>query len=157
MCKAICRASRAGVPVVLIVRGFSCLRAGVPGITDNVRIISIIGRFLEHSRVFYFANGADDPLDGEYCIGSADWMMRNLSKRVEAITPVDERKLRERLWEMLQIMLEDSRQAWEMQPDGTYVQKAPSEDAEGPALVGTHETLMELTRRRVERGPSTVD
>ena len=156
MCEALCRASQAGVPVVLHIRGFSCLRPGVPGVTDNVRVISVIGRFLEHSRVFYFANGADDPLDGEYYIGSADWMMRNLSKRVEAITPVDARKLRERLWLMLQIMLEDSRQAWEMQPDGTYVQKTPRDGARGPALVGTHETLMELTRRRTESRVSTA-
>ena len=77
-----------GVSIDLIIRGFCCLRPGVPGRTENIRIRSIIGRFLEHSRIFYFANGKEDPADGEYFIGSADWMFRNLSKRIEVVTPV---------------------------------------------------------------------
>jgi polyphosphate kinase len=145
---ALVAASRAGVKIDLIVRGFCCLRAGVPGWTDNVRVRSIIGRFLEHSRIFYFSNGEDDPLAGEFYIGSADWMMRNLSQRVEAATPINGRPLRERLWEILQACLEDSRQAWVMQPDGTYRQQQVPADGKGAVTAGTQAWLMELTRRR---------
>lgn len=148
MARALSAASQAGVPVDLIVRGFCCLVAGVPGWTENVRVRSIIGRFLEHSRIFHFANGQDDPLAGEFFIGSADWMHRNLSGRVEAATPVEDRTARERLWEILDIGLRDQRQAWLMQPDGTYVQSQPAADATGPAAMGTHAWLMDLTRRR---------
>ena len=88
MIQALCDASEAGVPIDLIVRGFCCLRPGVPGRTETVRIRSIIGRFLEHSRILHFANGTESPVDGEFFIGSADWMYRNLSKRIEVITPV---------------------------------------------------------------------
>ena len=88
MIEALCEASKAGVPIDLIIRGFCCLRPGVPGHTENIRIRSIIGRFLEHSRIFYFANGKQDPVEGEFFIGSADWMFRNLSKRIEVVTPV---------------------------------------------------------------------
>jgi polyphosphate kinase len=86
--QALCDASEAGVPIDLIVRGFCCLRPGVVGRTANIRIRSIIGRFLEHSRVFHFASGKENPIDGDFFIGSADWMFRNLSKRVEVVTPV---------------------------------------------------------------------
>ena len=148
MARALSAASQAGVPIELIVRGFCCLVPGVPGWTENVRVRSIIGRFLEHSRIFYFANGQDDPLAGEFFIGSADWMHRNLSGRVEAATPVEDRTARERLWEILDICLRDQRQAWLMQPDGTYVRSQPAEDATGPAAMGTHAWLMDLARRR---------
>ncbi len=83
--EALCEASQAGVPIDLIIRGFCCLRPGVPGHTENIRIRSIIGRFLEHSRILYFANGRQDPAEGECFIGSADWMFRNLSKRIEVV------------------------------------------------------------------------
>ena len=76
----------------------SVLASGVPGATDNVRIVSVIGRFLEHSRIYYFQNGAEDPVGGEFYLGSADWMRRNLSERVEAVTPVEAAPLRARLW-----------------------------------------------------------
>jgi len=146
---ALVAASRAGVRIDLIVRGFCCLRAGVPGWTENVRVRSIIGRFLEHSRIFYFANGEEDPLAGEFYLGSADWMMRNLSQRVEAATPINDRPLRERLWEILQACLQDSRQAWVMGADGTYrQQQVPADDDNGPASLGAQAWLMELTRRR---------
>ena len=144
---ALVAASRAGVQIDLIVRGFCCLRAGVPGWTENVRVRSIIGRFLEHSRIFWFGNGEEDPLAGEFYIGSADWMYRNLSQRVEAATPVGDRSLRERLWEILQTCLRDRRQAWIMQPDGSYRQERP-DGVQGPGAVGTHAWLMELTHRR---------
>ncbi len=152
MARALAAASQAGVPIELIVRGFCCLLPGVPGWTENVRVRSIIGRFLEHSRIFFFANGQDDPLAGEYFIGSADWMHRNLSGRVEAATPVEDRTARERLWEILDIGLQDQRQAWLMQPDGSYVRSQPAVDATGPAAVGTHAWLMDLTRRRAPPG-----
>ena len=148
MCEAICEASRAGIEVDLIIRGFSCLRPGVKDLTENVRITSIIGRFLEHSRIYYFANGEPNPLDGDYFIGSADWMYRNLSERVEAIAPIEPRPLKERLWEILSVNLQDHRLAWDMLPDGSYRQRTPPEDAVGSARDGSHKTLMELTRQR---------
>ena len=145
--QALAAASQAGVSIDLIVRGFCCLIAGVPGWTENVRVRSIIGRFLEHSRIFYFANGQDDPVDGEFIIGSADWMHRNLSGRVEAAVPVHDRIARGRLWEILEISLRDERQSWAMQADGSYRQNQPAPDATGPAA-GTHAWLMELTQQR---------
>jgi polyphosphate kinase len=144
---ALVAASRAGVQIDLVVRGFCCLRPGIAGWTENIRVRSIIGRFLEHSRIFYFANGEEDHLAGEFYIGSADWMYRNLSQRVEAATPIQDRPLRERLWEILQACLQDRRQAWIMQPDGSYRQERP-DDGEGVSAAGTHAWLMELTRRR---------
>jgi polyphosphate kinase len=148
ICEALCEASNAGVPIDIIARGFCCLRPGVAGFTENVRVRSIIGRFLEHGRLFHFANGHEDPLDGDFYIGSADWMDRNLSRRVEAIAPVDDRRLRERLWEVLQVQLADQRNAWQMQPDATYVKLAPVPRAPTVARDGTFVTLMKRTRLR---------
>jgi polyphosphate kinase len=145
ICALLSRASQAGVAVELVVRGLCCLAPGVPGLTENLRIRSIVGRFLEHSRIYHFAAGSDDPLEGEFLIGSADWMTRNLSKRVEAAVPIAERRLRARLWEILQICLADTRTAWEMQPDGRYLQLRPHDD-DAPGSEGTHETLMRLAR-----------
>jgi polyphosphate kinase len=140
-------ASQAGCEIDLIVRGFCCLRPGVPGLSERIRVTSVIGRFLEHSRVFYFRNGAEDPVDGQFFIGSGDWMYRNLLARVEVTTPIEDRALRARCWEVLQIMLRDQRQAWEMQPDGSYVQRDCKSDE--PAVgTGTQEQLMRLTRQR---------
>ncbi len=150
ICEALLRASQAGVEIDLIVRGLCMLPPGVPGVSEHIRIVSVIGRFLEHSRIYYFQGGARDPLDGSFHIGSADWMRRNLSERVEAITPIEPRPLRERLWEILQIMLRDQRQAWDMQPDGSYVQRDPPAGASGPEALGTHQTLMGLTRQRAQ-------
>jgi polyphosphate kinase len=147
VCEALVEASRAGVPIDLIVRGFCVLAPGVAGATENVRVTSVIGRFLEHSRIYYFRNGSEDPLGGEFYIGSADWMARNLSERVEVVTPVETPAHRARLWEVLQVMLRDRRQAWDMRPDGTYAQRQP--DA-GPHAAGTHQTLQDLTRRPSE-------
>lgn len=150
MCQAIIAASQAGVRVECIVRGFSCLRAGVPGLTENVTIRSIIGRFLEHSRIYYFQAGAEDPLDGEFYIGSADWMQRNLSNRVEAVTPIELRSHRERLWEIMEVLLKDRRQSWVMQPDGEYEQLVPTDDDDDISRLGTHRTLMLLTQQRMK-------
>jgi polyphosphate kinase len=133
MIEALYRASRAGVKVDLIIRGICCLRPGVPGISENVSVISIIGRFLEHSRIWYFANDGNP----EYLIGSADWMPRNLDRRVEAIVPVEEPRLQALIHSLLDVCLADNRQAWDLQPDGTYVQRTP----EGESDRGTHKLL----------------
>jgi polyphosphate kinase len=147
--RALVAASRAGVSIDLIVRGLCCLLPGVAGSTENIRVRSIIGRFLEHSRIFYFANGSDDPLRGDFYIGSADWMYRNLSRRIEAAVAVVDPVLRERLWEILDVELRDRRQAWRMKDDGTYEQLQPLVDAVGPECVGSHAWLIELAKRRL--------
>jgi polyphosphate kinase len=153
ICEALVRASRAGVEIDLIVRGLCILPPGVPGTTERVRTISVIGRFLEHSRIYYFRNGEEDPLAGSFYIGSADWMERNLSRRVEAIAPIEARPLRERLWRILQVMLHDRRQAWDMQPDGSYVQRLAAADGkEKSEALGTHQTLM----NEILAGPEAV-
>ena len=148
MIEALCEASQAGVPIDLSVRGFCCLRPAVPGHTENIRIRSIIGRFLEHSRIFYFANGNTDTAEGEYFIGSADWMFRNLSKRIEVVTQVFAANLKERLWEILDICLRDRREAWVLGPDAKYTQLHPEDEASGAEGVGTHATLMSLAAER---------
>ena len=147
--RALYGASQAGVPISFIVRGFCCLRPGVPGVSDNIRVISVVGRFLEHSRVFYFRNGEENPVDGRFFIGSADWMYRNLKNRVEVITPIEEVIARQRLWQTLEMLLGDTRQAWEMQPDGTYVQRQPQDPARE---VGTHAALLRLTQTAAAAG-----
>ncbi len=139
-------ASQAGVRIQLIVRGFCCLRPGVPGLTDNISIVSVIGRFLEHSRIYYFQNDAPTPGAGEYYIGSADWMYRNLSARVECITPITTPAHMQRLRQILLVSLHDQRQAWDMLPDGSYVQRRP-DPARPESALGTHKALMEVTRR----------
>jgi len=149
--EALCDASTAGVPIDLIVRGFCCLRPGVEGRTHNIRVRSIIGRFLEHSRIFHFAAGHEEPSLGDFFIGSADWMFRNLSKRVEVVTPVSDAKLKTRLWEVLDICLRDRRQAWVLDSDGTYRQLHPQAIGENPdhavsEIEGTHQTLMRIAQ-----------
>jgi polyphosphate kinase len=119
MIAALYEASRAGVQIDLIVRGMCCLRPQLPGISDNIRVMSIVGRFLEHSRVFYFQNGGQT----EVFIGSADWMPRNLDRRVEAVVQVEDEASSQDLQEILGILLADNRQAWDLQVDGTYVQR----------------------------------
>jgi polyphosphate kinase len=136
-------ASKAGVQIDMIVRGFCCVRPRVPGMSDRLRVISIIGRFLEHSRIFYFQNGKEDPIDGEFYIGSADWMYRNLLARIEVVAPIEDRPLKERLWEIFEVMLADHRQAWEMQPDGSYIQHRPKTPQEE---MGSHQRFQELSK-----------
>jgi polyphosphate kinase len=131
---ALYEASQAGVEIDLIVRGICCLRPGLAGVSDRIRVISIVGRFLEHSRLFYFANGGDDA----YFIGSADWMPRNLDRRVEVVTPVEDRALHPRLRALLETCLADNRQAWELRPDGTYAQRRVGDDVER----ATHRLLL---------------
>ena len=145
MIEALCAASQAGVVTDLIIRGFCCLRPGVPGMTENIRVRSIIGRFLEHSRIFHFADAKENPVEGKFFIGSADWMYRNLSKRIEVVTPVFAEGPRKKLWEILDVCLQDGRQAWILQSDGTYSQLRPEGDSDGPETLGTHRSLMNLT------------
>jgi polyphosphate kinase len=127
--EALYDASRAGVQIDLIVRGICCLRPGVEGVSDHIRVISIVGRFLEHSRVFYFRNAGEE----EFYFGSADWMPRNFDRRVEAVAPVEDPDLHERLRSLLDTCLNDNRQAWDLQPDGSYVQRHPNGEPEHSA------------------------
>jgi len=114
--EALYRASRAGVKVELIVRGMCALRPGIPGVSENIRVISVVGRFLEHTRVYYFQNG-DEP---RIYLSSADWMERNLHRRVEVAFPLEHKRLRERVAKDLRAYLRDNVQAWELNADGTY-------------------------------------
>ncbi|MDB5329389.1 MAG: polyphosphate kinase [Phycisphaerales bacterium] len=144
VCQALYRASQAGVSIDLIVRGFCTLRPGVPGLSENIRVISIIGRFLEHSRIFYFRNGATNAEDGDFYIGSGDWMYRNLLARVEATAPLEQPKIKQRVWEILQVLLNDHRQAWDMKSDGSYVQRTPAD----PKEPGCQQFFMSQARLR---------
>ena len=118
---ALYEASQAGVKIDLIIRGICCLRPGVEGVSENIKVISIIGRFLEHSRMFYFFNSGDE----EVYIGSADWMQRNLTRRVEAIARVEDPTIAKEMQEILGVMLADNRQAWDLQSGGHYSQRRP--------------------------------
>lgn len=113
---ALYEASCAGVKIELIVRGICCLKAGVPGLSENISVRSIVGTFLEHSRIFYFESGGRP----ELYMASADWMPRNLDKRVEIMFPVEDEKIKEQVLHILQVQLEDNRKAHVLQPDGSY-------------------------------------
>ncbi len=119
---ALYRAASAGVHIDLITRDTCRLRPGLLGLSENVRVISIVGRFLEHGRIYYFRNGGDE----EYLTGSADCMKRNLESRVEVVVPIEDPSLRAELRDVLDTQLVPNRDAWEMQPDGTYVHLAPA-------------------------------
>jgi polyphosphate kinase len=119
--EALYEASAAGVEIDLIVRGICRLRPGLPGRSETIRVTSIVGRFLEHARIFSFANGGAP----EYYIGSADWMARNLDARVEAAVPIEDPRLREEIQTILDLQLADNVKAWDMQSDGSYVQRRP--------------------------------
>ena len=120
---ALYEASQVGVNIDLIIRGICCVRPKVKGLSDRIRVISVIGRFLEHSRIFYFSNGGEE----QVYIGSADWMPRNLDARVEVITPIEEGSLVKELKQILEIILADNRQAWDLKADGTYIQRSPKD------------------------------
>ncbi len=136
MIEALYQASQAGVQINLIIRGICCLRPDIPEVSKNIKVISIIGRFLEHSRIFYFHNAGQE----EVYIGSADWMTRNLSRRVEVVTPIEDPTLAKELQEILGIHLSDNRQAWELQLDGSYIQRQPHQTNE----LSSQKILMEM-------------
>jgi polyphosphate kinase len=152
--RALYEASQAGVHVDLLVRDSCRLRPRVPGLSDNIRVVSVVGRFLEHSRIYYFHNGGHE----EYYIGSADCMTRNLVSRVEVLTPVEPEGLQAELRTILDVLLNDQRSAWDMLPDGSYVQRNGDKDIDG-----THQQMIKWAegrfaeanrlRRRSARGP----
>jgi polyphosphate kinase len=139
--RALYAASQAGVEIDLIVRGICRLRPGVPGVSDRIRVRSVVGRFLEHPRLFMFANGKQK----QFYIGSADLMPRNLDLRVEVVTPVDDPDLTARLEQVLGIMLRDNVQAWELGEDGSWQRQQPGE---GEKPIATHTFLRELALRQ---------
>jgi len=141
--KSLYRASMAGVRIDLIVRDTCRLRPGIPGLSVNIRVVSIVGRFLEHSRVYYFRNGGQE----EYFIASADAMKRNLEARVEIMCPVEDARLTRELRVMLDTHLQDRRSAWEMQLDGRYRQHKPGEHE---CLDGSHKLLIVRTEKRLK-------
>ncbi|QLC33012.1 polyphosphate kinase 1 [Halarchaeum sp. CBA1220] len=159
------RASQAGVEIDLVVRDVCRLRPGVEGLSENVGVRSVVGRFLEHSRVYYFAHGAadthphadadtgaDEGGDADaYFIGSADWMARNLDQRVEAVTPVEDPDLRDYLGRLLETMLADNRKAWTMNGDGTYDLEHPDD---GAPVVNAQEAFMRLAAADAPAGGS---
>jgi len=155
--RALYTASRKGVSVDLVVRDGCRIRPGIPGLSENIRVISIVGRFLQHSRVYYFRNGGDE----EYYIGSADCMGRNLGARVEALVPVEDVALRAELRQVLDIQLSDHRCAWEMSADGSYTQLSPPERRETGTFQSmtawAHAREFEGTRLRNRRPAGFLD
>ena len=134
---ALYEASREGVDVDLVVRGICCLRPGLPGVSERIQVVSVVGRFLEHSRAFCFENGGAP----EVFIGSADWMPRNLDRRIEAVTPLADAAHRHAVLQVLELMWKDNLQAWDLNADGTYTRRTPGE-GEAPLSAQT-----ELARR----------
>jgi polyphosphate kinase len=141
MIKALYRASQAGVQVDLIVRAHCALRPGLPGYSDNIRVTSILGRFLEHDRIFYFENNGNPRV----YIGSADWRQRNLRDRIELLAPIEHAALRDRLGSLLALALQDNCLAWDLDAEGRYTRRQPGE---GEPERNYHETLMARARQR---------
>ena len=131
-------ASQAGVKIDLVIRGMCCLYPGREGLSESITVVSIIGRYLEHSRIFWFANNGEP----EVFIGSADWMPRNLDRRVEALSPIEEPALREQLERLLDLYLEDDSGAWDMNSDGSFSQRKP-----GKHSLHAQSALSELWRK----------
>jgi polyphosphate kinase len=140
--RALYRASQAGVKVDLIVRDTCRLRPGLPGLTENAQVIGIIGPFLEHARIYYFWNKGKE----EYFIGSADLMKRNLESRVEVVAPVEDSKLRQELRLIIDVQLSSRKHAWEMQSDGSYIER---KDTTGKKSLSSQETFIQLAKKRM--------
>jgi polyphosphate kinase len=134
MIQKLYQASQSGVQIDLIVRGLCCLRPGVPGVSENIRVRSIVGRYLEHSRIFYFQNA---PPDQQVYLGSADLMRRNLYNRVEVVFPLMDARLRGRAMRVLATCLRDNVNTWVMETDGTYTRLSPTDRA-----IDSHHTFM---------------
>jgi polyphosphate kinase len=141
--EALYRASQAGVPIDLIIRGACALQPGLDVLSESVRVRSIVGEFLEHSRIWGFVNGGDR----EWYIGSADLMDRNLDRRVEAVVPVQDPEAQRRIAEIVEVMLADDRRSWQMRPDATWVR---TEEVLGRP--GTVDTFTTLKERALESG-----
>ena len=135
-------ASCAGVKIEMIIRGICCLKAGVPGLSENISVRSIVGNFLEHSRIFYFLNDGSP----EVYMGSADWMPRNLDRRVELVFPIDDQDLKERAFGILELMLSDTVNARIQQPDTTYAHI----DKRGKAVINSQTEFARLAREALE-------
>jgi polyphosphate kinase len=133
------------VKVDLLVRGICALRPGLPGVSENITVRSIVGRFLEHSRIYRFENGGDP----RYFIGSADWMERNFFHRVEAVFPVESRGMKEHVQDIIDTFARDNVKARTLQPDGTYLPAS----ADGPPWDAQEQFLAEAARRRKRRAP----
>ncbi len=139
---ALYEASCAGVKIEMVIRGICCLKAGIPNLSENIEVHSIVGNFLEHARVFYFENDGSP----EIYMGSADWMPRNLDKRVEIMFPVEEESLKEQVMHVLKVQLEDNVKAHILQPDGSYEKV----DKRGKTLVCAQEYFCEEAVRRAK-------
>lgn len=140
--RALYRASQAGVKVDLIVRDSCRIRPGIEGLSERIRVVSVVGQFLEHSRVYYFRNGDQE----EYLIGSADAMKRNLEHRVEVLVPVEDPQLCKELRTMLDSQWHDQRNAWDLQSDGRYLQRRPTGDLD---RASSQQTLIDMAERRL--------
>jgi polyphosphate kinase len=147
--KNLYQASQAGVEIDLIIRGMCCLLPGIPGVSENIRVISIVGRYLEHSRIFHFHNNGQE----EVFIGSADWMERNLDRRVEAVTPIEDPACSKELKEVLDILLQDNRQAWDLQADGSYIRRRPGQNEPEHSA----QNLLMERYLKLEKGESTAN
>jgi polyphosphate kinase len=141
--EALYSASQAGVPITLLVRGICCLRPGMRGVSETIEVRAIIDRFLEHGRVFHFGNGGKD----EVYVSSADWMPRNFHRRVEAMIPIDDTALRQRLIDILQLQLADNAKSWHLERSGKYERVVVQP---GAALVRSQAKFIEMTRDRVK-------
>jgi polyphosphate kinase len=141
--KALYRASMAGVKIDLFVRDTCRLRPGIKGLSDNIRVISTVGRFLEHARIYYFRNGGAE----EYFISSADAMKRNLEARVEVLCPIEPPELARELRAMLDIYASDRRSSWDMKADGSYVQRMPDDESNE----GSHQMLIANAEKRMKK------
>jgi polyphosphate kinase len=147
--EALYRASQAGVPITLLVRGICCLRPGVPGVSETIEVRALIDRFLEHGRAFLFANGGRD----ELYIGSADWMPRNFHRRVEAMLPVEDPAIRARLTDMLDLQIADNVKSWVLKPDGKYERVQPKP---GATPMRAQARFIEMTRDRVKAAEAST-
>ncbi|MFO0735510.1 MAG: polyphosphate kinase 1 [Labilithrix sp.] len=141
--EALYRASQAGVPISLLIRGICCLRPNVPGVSDNIEVRAIIDRYLEHGRIFHFSNAGKD----EVYIASADWMPRNFHRRVEVMVPIEDPAIRARLIDILGVSFSDNVKAWTLEPNGTYTR---TQAKPGAPIVRSQQRFVELTRDKVK-------
>ena len=141
--KALYYAAESGVKIELIVRGICCLKTGIPGISENIQVRSIVGDFLEHSRIFYFHNNGEENV----FMGSADWMPRNLDRRVEIVFPVEDESIKKEVIQILEIEMQDNMKAHVLQPDGTYVKV----DRRGKVLLNSQMYFCDWAQQRAKK------